>query len=228
MSGSAISDKMIKLDKRLSACASLVEEGSFAADVGTDHAYIPIWLIQNNVCPRCVASDVNAGPVASAKKNIEANGIAERVTVICANGLEDSAFDGCGNIIVAGMGGELIADILDGTDRPKSASRLILQPMTKQEVLRRYLWDNGYEIIYDEPVQADRLYQLFAARYTGEITEYTELETQIGKHENISECTASLVRLRIAALEKSARGLEMSGGDPSKVRKLIKELEDLL
>ena len=219
---------MIKLDKRLSACVSLVEKGSFAADVGTDHAYIPIWLVKNNVCSRCVASDVNAGPVESAKKNIALNGVSENVTVVCANGLEDGAFDGCDNIIIAGMGGELIAEILDKTDRPKSASRLILQPMTKQDTLRRYLWDNGYEIIYDEPIEADRLYQLFAARYIGEKTEYTELDTQIGKHENISRGVASLVRARISALEKSARGTEISGGDPSKVRKLIKELENLL
>lgn len=186
---------MVKLDKRLSVCASLTHGASCVADIGTDHAYIPIWLIQNEKCAHCVASDINEGPVQRAKRNVMLCGVADRIDVICAPGLESEAFDGCDNIIIAGMGGELIADILSATDRPKSAAKLILQPMSKQDCLRRYLWDNGYKITYDEPVCSDRLYQVICAKYVGENTRYKEMDAQIGMHSIISEDVKALVRV---------------------------------
>ncbi len=219
---------MVKLDKRLSVCASFVDDASCVADIGTDHAYIPIWLIQNGKCARCVASDINEGPVLRARRNVMLCGVADQIDVICTPGLESEAFDVCDNIIIAGMGGELIADILHATDRPKRAAKLILQPMTKQECLRKYLWDNGYEITYDEPVCSDRLYQVICAKYVGENTRYSEIDAQIGMHGVISEDVKALVRARIAAFNKSADGIARSGGDNSHIKELIKELEGLL
>lgn len=219
---------MIKLDKRLSVCASLVERGVCVADVGTDHAYIPIWLIQNGICPRCVASDINKGPVERAERNVMLCGVSDKINVVCAPGLESEAFDDCDNIIIAGMGGELIASILGATDRAKKASRLILQPMTKQEILRAYLWDNGYEIIYDEPICADRLYQIISAKYTGVKAKYTEIDTLIGKHSDITEDVRALILFRLTSLKKSAEGISRSGGDLAHIYKLTEELEKLI
>jgi tRNA A22 N-methylase len=142
-----------QLNKRLSAIAELVREGVTVCDVGTDHAFLPCELARSGKCEKVYASDLNPKPLEFAKSQIEHQGA--DVTLLLSNGLDSyPVLHGSVDIIIAGMGGELIAEIVEGV--PKNIRnenlRLILQPMTKQEDLRTALLDMGYEIILEKKV----------------------------------------------------------------------------
>ncbi len=139
------------------------------ADVGTDHAYIPIQLIKKGLAERVIATDMNKGPLSSAKENVEVEGVSDSVELRLGNGLSPLMEGECQQIVIAGMGGELIATILDeGSSVAKSAELLFLQPMNSQELLREYLLNNGYQII-DEDIEVEgfKVYNLIIAK-TGE------------------------------------------------------------
>lgn len=171
----------IKLSARLAAAASFAKPGS-AADIGTDHALLPIALIFAGH-DRALASDLNEGPCLRAAANIQKYGLSDKITVACTpglNGIENFAPD---NIFICGMGGEMITGILAESDYPKkSRCRLILQPMTMPEVLRKYLCDEGFSII-DERVVYDegKYYQLIAAEFDGVKRTLREFEYRLGR-----------------------------------------------
>ena len=160
--------QQITLSKRLLAVAAFVGKGT-VADIGTDHAQLPIWLVQNGHS-RALASDINEGPCQRARVNIYQWGLHGKIKVKCCaglDGIEDFAPD---NIVIAGMGGEMIVSILEASDYPKSSQcKLILAPQSMQDVLRRYLCENGF-VIGEETVVSDggKYYQILTARYTGE------------------------------------------------------------
>ncbi len=159
----------MSIDNRLSACASLVRHGSLVADIGSDHAYLPIYLIENGICPRAIASDINEGPVARARQNVSDAGLEKLITVMLADGLDSASKSAPDDIIIAGMGGELIRDILSRSEYVKDPGvRLILQPMTMPEVLRTYLYEHGFAVT-DELIcrSAGKNYQIIAAAYDG-------------------------------------------------------------
>ena len=145
------------LDNRLQTVASLVRQGSRVADIGTDHAHLPVWLVQNGICLSAIASDIVKGPVAAATHTIEQAGETARVQVRLGDGLSTVLPHEVEDIVIAGMGGETIVSILQAAPWVQHTRyRLILQPMTRSEVLRRYLWDNGFDIIREMPVQEGR------------------------------------------------------------------------
>lgn len=128
------------LDTRLSLIASLVRKGSRVADIGTDHAYLPAFLVERGICPSAIASDVRRGPADRASQTVSGAGLSGRISVRLGNGLQPVLPGEADDIVIAGMGGETIASILDGAPWIKDARyRLILQPMTKPEILREYL-----------------------------------------------------------------------------------------
>ncbi|MBQ7793347.1 MAG: SAM-dependent methyltransferase [Clostridia bacterium] len=136
------------------------------ADVGTDHAYIPVQLIKNNRAERVIATDMNKGPLSAARHNTEENGVSDKVELRLGDGLSPLGVGECDVIVIAGMGGELISTILSEGDKvAKSAEMLLLQPMNSQELLRGFLIKNGYEII-DEDIEVEgfKVYNLIIAR----------------------------------------------------------------
>ena len=134
------------LSPRLLAAAELVREGAFIADVGTDHAYLPIYLCLEERIRGGVASDINRGPIERAKENIEKYGLSERISTELTDGLCNIEKYSPEDILVLGMGGELIASIIDAAAWTKNSDiRLCLQPMTHAEHLRKYLYENGLE-----------------------------------------------------------------------------------
>ncbi|MBO5219626.1 MAG: SAM-dependent methyltransferase [Clostridia bacterium] len=170
-----------KLDARLSAAASLCGSGT-VADIGTDHAYLPIHLV-NAGTPRALASDINEGPCDSARKNVAAHGLADKITVACRPGLDGIEAFAPDNIFICGMGGELIADILAASDYPRAARcRLILQPMTMHAALRRYLAGAGFAITDERVVrEGSKHYQLIAAVYDGTVRSFSAAEYALGE-----------------------------------------------
>ena len=135
------------LTPRLKLIADLIT-GKTAADIGTDHAFIPIELVKSGRCETVIASDVNAGPAEIAKNNIKAEGLEIEVRV--GNGLSVLKPGETDDIIIAGMGGKLICEILAFNPEVAKKSRLILQPMNGQYELRSFLLKEGYVISHED------------------------------------------------------------------------------
>ena len=137
------------ISKRLELVASFVPQGAILLDVGSDHAYLPIELIERGQIESAIAGEVVEGPYQSAVKNVEAHGLKEKIQVRLANGL--AAFeeaDQVSVITIAGMGGRLIARILEeGLDKLANVERLILQPNNREDDLRIWLQDHGFDIV---------------------------------------------------------------------------------
>ena len=159
---------MITLDERLSAVAALVRPGSRLADIGTDHAYLPVHLVQTGVCPAAIASDIGAGPLDAARHTVTIAGLTSEIALRLGDGLSTITAEEIDDIAIAGMGGETIAAILEAVRWVKdSRLRLILQPMTRAEDLRRWLLQNGFSVIEEHLIIDGRhLYPVLAAEYT--------------------------------------------------------------
>lgn len=138
--------------------------GKKVADIGTDHAYIPIRLIQDSVCERVIASDIRQGPVNAAKRHIEKYGLSDKIEVRLGGGLEVIEKGEAEQIIIAGMGGEMIIKILTESEEKAKASKLILQPMNSQYDLRRFLHKNGYKINEEDlATEGNKVYNIIIA-----------------------------------------------------------------
>ena len=151
------------ISKRLELVASFVPQGSILLDVGSDHAYLPIELIERGQIKSAIAGEVVDGPYQSAVKNVEANGLKEKIQVRLANGL--AAFeeeDQVTVITIAGMGGRLIATILEeGLDKLSNIQRLILQPNNREDDLRIWLQDHDFRIVAESILEeAGKFYEI--------------------------------------------------------------------
>ena len=170
------------LDKRLLSCADYVRAGAVFADIGTDHGYLPIFLLNTGRIQRAYLSDVNRGPLTSAERNARDNGLYDKCEFILTDGAAALSGKGITDYAICGMGGELIARIIEDAPHLKEiGTRLILQPMTKQEHLRRYLASNGFSVL-DERFSFDsgKYYVTILAEYTGECREISESEAELG------------------------------------------------
>ena len=151
------------ISKRLELVASFVPQGAILLDVGSDHAYLPIELVERGQIEGAIAGEVVEGPYQSAIKNVEAHGLKEKIQVRLANGL--AAFeevDQVSVITIAGMGGRLIATILEeGLDKLANVERLILQPNNREDDLRIWLQDNGFQIVAESILEeAGKFYEI--------------------------------------------------------------------
>lgn len=139
--------KKIKLSPRLLACAEYVPQGASLADVGTDHAYLPVWLIQNGrVSTPVVACDINEGPLESARRSAREYGVESEVVFMLNNGLAGTEASLADTVVIAGMGGETIMDIITASRWDWEGHTLILQPMSKIYELCRGLYESGFYI----------------------------------------------------------------------------------
>ena len=163
------------MDKRLLTCVSLCK-GRVIADIGTDHGYLPCYMAAEGLCDKAYACDVAEKPLESAAAHIAENGLESKVTPILSCGLEKVPNDELTDIVIAGMGGELIVRILE--DYPwltsaEPAINLVLQPMTKWDTLRQWLYSNGFEVTAEKPCISGRfVYSVMQAVYTGKTPDY--------------------------------------------------------
>ena len=151
------------ISKRLELVASFVPQGAVLLDVGSDHAYLPIELVEKGKIERAIAGEVVEGPYQSAVKNVESHGLKEKIQVRLANGL--AAFeeeDQVSVITIAGMGGRLIATILEeGLQKLANVERLILQPNNREDDLRIWLQDHGFQIAAESILEeAGKFYEI--------------------------------------------------------------------
>lgn len=197
-------------DKRLLACASFVSGGGIVCDVGTDHAYLPCYLVKNGICKRAVAADVNPSPLAAAKENIQRAGLEDKIDTVLSDGLDGISPNGVTDVVIAGMGGELIADIL-GRGKAFFSARFILQPMSKPERLRRWLWENGFEIACERACKEEIYYTVMLVKYTGENSAYTAVKCYIGALKGDSDDDKGYISKQAERLRKKGEGLMKSG-----------------
>lgn len=221
--------KHTTLDNRLLCVASLIPRGARMVDVGSDHAYLPVYLMEKGLISAALATDVNEGPILRAEKNIRQAGFASEIATRKCDGLagiEDFSPD---TVTICGMGGELIATILEESAYVRQkAPLLILQPMTQMAHLRRYLLNGGYEIVAERLLPDEhRIYQVIACRYTGApATTLSPLWELAGKGNKESPH----LPLLLAKLKKQygdiASGKRSAGQDTAFEEALLKEIEE--
>ena len=170
------------LDKRLLSCADYVRVGAVLADIGTDHGYLPLFLLREGRIQRAYLSDVNEGPLSSAKRNAKAEGFSDKCEFLLTDGAAALSGKGITDYTICGMGGELIARIIEDAPHLKTkGTRLILQPMTKQEHLRKQLTMSGFSILGERfSFDSGKYYVTILAEYTGECSELSGCEAELG------------------------------------------------
>lgn len=150
---------MIRLSKRMQALASMVTTGNVLCDVGCDHGYLPIYLMQKGTISRAIAMDVAEGPLLAAKTHIHEHGLGQAIETRLSDGLEKLAPQEADTILIAGMGGGLVMHILSqNPEIAKSAKELILQPQSELYEVRKFLWQQGYELLQEDMVKEDGKY----------------------------------------------------------------------
>lgn len=218
------------LDARLSCAASFVRVGAVLADIGTDHGYLPIFLLSRGVIERAVLCDVNSGPLASARENVGAAGLLSRCEFVLTDGA--AALDGRGitDYTVCGMGGELIADIIDRAPHLfDPAVRLILQPMTRVERLRPYLCSHGFEILEERYSFADgKYYVCLLVGFSGTPCEISDELAYLGAdlvHEGDREEYLGYLQARKRSLERAYNGKLKSGEKDTKIEHILRLID---
>ena len=162
----------LKLSARLKVLAAMVEPCTYRiVDIGTDHAYLPIWLVGNNICKTAVASDLRSGPAERARRNVENYMLADRITIKTGDGLSSIELLPDDLVIIAGMGGLEIERILNSAQLPRGM-RLLLQPQKSVPELRGWLDKNGYCIL-EEKIVIDRghFYTIIKTSFTADYSE---------------------------------------------------------
>lgn len=159
----------MKLSDRLLACAELVNKGNAVVDVGTDHGYLPIYLLQNSIASSVIASDLREKPLLSAKNNADKYGVHDNILFMLSDGLKSIPTDQIRTIICAGMGGTLIQTILlNAKETWNPEYQFILQPQSDVSQLREFLWTNGFTIIREKLAMDNRfVYSVMDVRYGG-------------------------------------------------------------
>lgn len=192
----------MKLTNRLLKIASLVDKNKRLADIGTDHGYIPVYLLNKGKIDFAILADINKGPLENARSEVKRNKLENKVDLRLGSGIEVLKKGEVDEVIIAGMGGILIGELLEANKEvAHSVEKLILQPMQAQEELRSYLLNNGYEII-DECLEKEdfRLYEIIVAKYTGNNTSVEdEIYYEVGKKliENKDELLVEFIENKI-------------------------------
>ena len=225
----------VALDDRLLSVASFVRPGDAVIDVGTDHAYLPVYLLEAGIATRALATDINPGPLNNARETVAACGLENAISTALANGLDGAEDFEADTVMICGMGGELIADIIDRAPEMKDpAVRLILQPMTRRGSLASYLYKNGFEILSEAYSRdAGKYYVTLLVGYSGECREIDGLEAEFGSIATPCKNRAArlgYLRTRLAVLEKRRAGIGMSttgGEDYTPHVEYVKKLIDL-
>lgn len=170
------------LSKRLKAVADMVTKDNIVADIGTDHGYVPIYLIKNDVSKKAYAMDINEGPLKMADKNIRMEGLSEEITTILSDGMDELADNMAETVVIAGMGGDLIVDILSRGSNIKGIKELVISPHKRVDLVRKYLIENHWKIIQEEMVIDAGKYYTIIKSHRGEDVEYTDVELIYGKY----------------------------------------------
>ena len=170
-------------DERLLTVAEMVRRGDRVADIGTDHAYLAIYLIEKGISPFVFAADINDGPLENAKSHLNQFSFSEKIELRKSDGLKAFSENELDTAVIAGMGGDIICKIISDSGWIKNNRfELILQPMSSAKDLRRFLAQNGFEIKMEKATKAaGRIYSVIKTCYCDEKRELSLFEAMVGK-----------------------------------------------
>ena len=221
----------IKLDDRLSAVASLVRNGKRVADIGTDHGYLVAYLVEKGICPSGIAADLRKGPLENARQTVIQQELSNKIELILSDGLQNIPENACDDIVIAGMGGNLIAEILEKAPWVKNERiNIVAQPMTHAEVLRQWFIDNGFTI-NEEKTATDgkRYYCIISANYNGTIVKHSTSYIYTGEIKPESETDIKYLQKILTALTKKYNALmSAEKEDTDNLKVIIDEIKTLL
>lgn len=194
----------------------MVRSGSVVADIGTDHAYLPAKLVLDGICPTALACDLRKGPLENAKKTVELYSVADKIELRLSDGFDKIQPHEADDFVICGMGGTLMTELVARTPWLKDkAKRLVLQPQSHAEDIRKYLTENGFRILFEDAcTDSGKLYCAMTAEYTGETTEkdisyiYTGELVKSKKPEAKEFLTKIKERLEIKANAERTHGSE--------------------
>lgn len=236
------SGEMIRLSERLQAVANLAGKAGIAADVGTDHGYIPIFLVSAGKAERAIAMDVNEGPLLRAWENIRQFHLEEQIETRLSDGLTALQPGEVQVIVAAGMGGALMSRILEeGEAAAHMAERLVLQPQSELPAFRQFLIERGYRITAEDMVYEDgKFYSMMAVKWMGDKEENPQEEISgislkygplllAGRHPVLQQYLRyqrEQKRKILKSLEENAR--QDAAERKSQVARELAEIEELL
>ncbi len=221
----------IKLDDRLSTVASLVRNGKRVADIGTDHGYLVAYLVENGICHSGIAADLRKGPLENARQTVIQQGLSDKIELILSDGLENIPSDACDDIVIAGMGGNLIAEILEKAPWVKDERiNIVAQPMTHAEVLRQYFIDNGFTITEEKTAtDGKRYYCIISANYTATKQEHKLSYIYTGEIKPETDTDIKYLRKILTALTKKYDALMSANKeDTDNLKEIIDDIKYLL
>lgn len=222
-----------KLNKRLLKCADMITPGAKVADIGTDHAYLPIYLVLKEKISSAIASDLREGPLQNAKCNIEKYHLEKIIKTRLSDGLKNISETEADEIVIAGMGGNLISQILkECTWKNKKIKKFILQPMKYENNLRTYLASEGYKVEEEYAVECEnKIYVVMKASYTGIPYILSDVEKYIGLLKNSTDFTAKLyINKQINNLVNHKKGAQAENLNSEELyySEIIKNLKNIL
>ncbi|MBQ7400354.1 MAG: SAM-dependent methyltransferase [Clostridia bacterium] len=243
--GRDITVPSVRLAAAAKIAAALLYDGEdlsdlTAIDVGCDHAKLAIYLVQSGICKHVTASDINDGPVEKARENVSrrtlmGKPLSDYIDVVLADGLSGLENRNANRIFILGMGGEVISGILDRAtfikkQDNKGKIKFILQPMTSEDKLRKYLLDNGYNILDEEMVlDKERVYAVMSVCFDGEKREYTPAELLLGKSniEKGGELFVRQLERRIRITNKAISERKTADLDCTELEELLCEMMNI-
>lgn len=222
----------VSIGSRLMLCASMVRPFSKVADIGTDHAYLPIYLVQNGIASSAIASDAREKPLKNAAKNIDRFAVKDKVITRIAYGLDGVLPQEADDIIIAGMGGKNIINIIRSAPWVKDKQKhLILQPMTSEPELRVFLSGEGFSVIKEQTTREDRhVYTAMLVSFDPQNVAKGELFPYIGAIKPDTRVNREYILKKLHRLKKRAYGLRVSGndGEADTIEKLICNMQEIL
>lgn len=220
------------LKPRLLWFAERVRNNVIFADIGTDHAKLPVFLVKNGKISHAIASDLGDGPIERARTYIAISGLSDRIKAYIGDGVTHLDILPPADIAICGMGGETIISIIDSAPFLKNSDiRLLLQPMTDFSLLRKYLSANGFETVDEDIVESDeRMYQCMVLSYSGNAYQLGDAEAELGKIciEKRSATFLKYVQRRYDVLKKCILGKLKAGLDVSTESSLLAEYDRIL
>ena len=214
-----------KLTPRLLAAAEFITPGVTVADIGTDHASLPIYLVSGGICPKALAADLRKGPLESAKRNISLANLDDKITTRLSDGFDSISENEFDEAVLAGMGGLLISELLSKTPYINKKS-LVLQPMSDAHELRLWLCKNGFAITKEKAVcEKQRVYVIMRVEYSGEKIILSDFEAYTGKLlNNFGKDEECFIGKQIRMLNKQINGQKSVGADTSDLECLMNKL----
>lgn len=224
---------MLNLSERMLMAAKMVREGNTVADIGTDHAYLPAYLVLNGISPKALACDVCKGPLENAKKTVELYGIEDKITLRLSDGFDEISPDEAQDFVMCGMGGTLMEQLVSRTNWLRDGSkRLILQPQSHAEDIRKYFIENGFEILREDAcTDGGKLYCAMVAEYTGKKSQKPLSYIYTGELPSSTKKEARLYLKNIAARLRKKLDAERVHGSAEYadyLEKVINETEETI